>query len=965
MANSDEQIRIDVRQALNDIAQLKGGLSDLRNEAVKTGKASQSAFGAEGALKEAQAVESLRKRYQEIVGAVGTLKTALKNAYDPRAIVAYTGALAKLEAAQKKIETGAKAAGVALESAGKKGSLAADVIGQAFGAIGKATIIVALIQSVYELAKAGLELSNNYSKAQKQFEAFLGSTEKANQTLGALTDFSFSKFLNTQEVLDAGKSLLAFGEASGNLVPVLGRIADVSAATGKNFGELAIIYGKARAAGVLYAEDINQLVDAGIPIIGEFAKQMGVSTDQVKKLASEGKIKFEELQLAMFNLTAEGGRFSKQAEAQATTLPGLWASLTNRIKPLIKDLGDTLSFYAKGFVSDIGRLLDLLGIADKAAGKGVKSIDQLKAIRDSAGKAQAIDNNSTTRAALEKANDDLLAAGRDFNEKQTEQRQDAQILIDAADKARNQKSADQLKKEKANYEKRLKDQEDHNKKLAELQLQKLDPKGEAFAIAKENLRFEDQKKEFKKFGLDIEEIEILHQANLFNIRIDFENKRVSDAQESAKRLADLYNQGVKETEDAEKKRTDSIQKELETQRDLGTARINVQEEIGKGVIIALQKSGADEKAIKEAQRQLDIEVQKARLENELKFQLSFLEQTKSGDTARLDSTLAEIDRLKAAIANATADAAPNPDKKGKQGGLLESLFPKLDDGELKAILAAIGTIKDSVISALQDISAARIEAADKQLELAGKEKDAAQAAYDKQKELDDQGYSSSLEIAAAELALAKDKEDKALKIKQDAQKKQVQLDTAIQLSSLITSSANIYKSLSGLGPVGIALAAVTIAAMFVAFAAARSRAAKAVKLRAGGQIDENGVMQGPSHDEGGVDFEMEGGEFLHSDGRRLAVVNKRSTRSEFDLLAAINRNDDKAKDRWALNRVAVLNRGGYGSGIMVVGGDDKQAHGLLRQIRDKKSAQAETWTENGYRVTRRGNHTERVKIKSQ
>ena len=85
----------------------------------------------------------------------------------------------------------------------------------------------------------------------------------------------------------------------------------------------------------MYAEDINQLVDAGIPIIREFAKQLGVSESQVKKLASEGKISFEELQLAFFNLSKEGSQFSKLAAEQANTLPNIWNATLNKLKPIL------------------------------------------------------------------------------------------------------------------------------------------------------------------------------------------------------------------------------------------------------------------------------------------------------------------------------------------------------------------------------------------------------------------------------------------------------------------------------------------------------------------------------------------------------------------------------------------------------------------------------------------------------
>lgn len=966
---NEEEIIINVRQALRDIAQLKGSLADVRAQMGQTKAAGQNLFGADGAVREAQAIDALKKKYAEIVQAGNTLRTALKNAYDPRAIATYTQELAKLDAAQKKIEVGAKAAGVSLKGIGKEGSLAAGVVSEAFGAISKATIILAVLKGVYDLAKAGLELSNQYDKAKKQFTAFLGTAEKADQVLASLVATANKKFLNTDDVFEAGKSLLAFGIAAGALPQKLSEIADISAATGKNFNELALIYGKARTAGVLYAEDINQLVDAGIPIIEEFAKQMGVSTSEVKKLASEGKISFEELDLALFNLTATGGKFADQAEAQATTLPGLWQITVNRIKPYLAELGNALSSLAKYTLETLNLYLNALGVTGSTTEKQTRateaSVKRLQKARDEALLNKQIDNNTSTRSKFDKANQALIDEQRDLNEQLKDQAEDRLKLEDAAETKRLELAKKNGKAAADERKKRLKEQEDYNKKLAELQLQKLAPDSEAFAVAKENLRFADQLKEFKKFNLSTEEIEAIHQANLLDIRLDFENKRVAAEQESAKKLLDLYNKGVKDNEEAEKARTAAIQKEIENQRSIGNARIDVQEEINKGVIISLEKAGAKEADVKEAQRVFDLEIQRARLENELKFQLALLDATDAGNTAQIDATLAQVDKIKQQLKNVAADLAPDPAAKGKKKSFLELLGLSGDD--LERGKKDLENFSNSIVSAFQDITAARLEEAEAAIETAQARVDAAQTAYDKEKELKDQGFANNLETATKNLEAAKAEEEKALKLKQDAQKKQLQLDTAMQLSSLVTAAANTFKGFSTIPLIGQILAVASIAAMFAAFAAARARASAAIKFEKGGEgyVDGNGIIQGNRHSDGGVKFEGQGGEFFGTDGRRFGVVNRAMTAKHFDILSAVNKGDNAAILRAAsrLNRDAVNGAIGEGKGstVAIIAKDDKTAHGLLKQIRDKRG-EGSTTIENGYSVTRKGGRTTRKRL---
>jgi hypothetical protein len=222
--------------------------------------------------------------------------------------------------------------------------------------------------------------------------------------------------------------------------------------------------------------------------------------------------------------------------------------------------------------------------------------------------------------------------------------------------------------------------------------------------------------------------------------------------------------------------------------------------------------------------------------------------------------------------------------------------------------------------------------------------------------------------AQKNLEAAKAAEAKALEQRKKAAKQQAALDTAAQVSSLITASAQTLKTFNGpLLPVGIAL----IALMFGAFFAAKARAAQAAKFRDGGsgRVDGNSIIVGASHDTGGVGIEAEGGEFFGTDGKRFGIVNKRMTAKHFDLLSAINR-DDKGKMREALVKLAPMDRGaalgaiGEGSGSVVVMGrnqTDAKAREYLKDIRD--NSRNKTTIEGAYTVQRKGNHTRKTRLK--
>jgi tape measure domain-containing protein len=232
------------------------------------------------------------------------------------------------------------------------GSLSSSL--QALGGIlGSAAIVGGLKSMTMEAGK--METVNT------SFKVMLGSATKAKQVLGELNQFSIATPFTPTQVFQAGKALTAFGIEAKQLIPTLKMVGDVASGTGKDFNELSVIYGKAFIAGNIYAEDLNQLMEAGVPIISELSKVMGVQEGQVKKLASEGKIGFKQVELAFQNMTQEGGRFfgmmdeqSKTLEGSISTMQGNFTDLTvvmgEQLLPIVKSLVQSLSGIIKGII---------------------------------------------------------------------------------------------------------------------------------------------------------------------------------------------------------------------------------------------------------------------------------------------------------------------------------------------------------------------------------------------------------------------------------------------------------------------------------------------------------------------------------------------------------------------------------------------------------------------------------------
>lgn len=291
-------------------------------------------------------------------------------------IVQYNADLKNLEAGDRKAR--AKVSGFA-----KYAKQAATV---GIGLIG-ADVFLSAAQNISGLIQRSAQLALQNEQTRISFETMLGGAEAATKTLGELRKFAEETPLGEAQIFGAGQALLGFGVSADQLTDKLRQVSDISAGTGKNFNELAIIFGKARVQGTLFGEDINQLTNAGIPVIEEFAKQLGVSTSEVKKLASEGKISFANLEKAFDSMTGAGGRFYGLTINQSKTVSGRISTLKDTFDKLLLTIGNA-------FLPALGKLV---GAFQSAATGAEKLINFLFRI------------DTTTQSATEKTKELQLA----------------------------------------------------------------------------------------------------------------------------------------------------------------------------------------------------------------------------------------------------------------------------------------------------------------------------------------------------------------------------------------------------------------------------------------------------------------------------------------------------------------------------------------------------------------------------
>lgn len=252
---------------------------------------------------------------------------------------------------------------------------------------------------------------------------------------------------------------------------------------------------------------------------------------------------------------------------------------------------------------------------------------------------------------------------------------------------------------------------------------------------------------------------------------------------------------------------------------------------------------------------------------------------------------------------------------------------------------AFNEVANSVADSISSIVDSWQKAADAAVESAEKQVEAAKSVLDAEIEARNNGYANNVEQAQKELNLRKKQQAAALAEQEKAQRAQLAIDTITQTSSLITASANIWKSLSAIPVVGPALAVAALATMWGSFAVAKVKAAQVAGTGKSEQYGDGTIelLEGGSHASGkdidlgvkkdGTRRRAEGGEYF-------AVINKRNSRKFRDVIPDVinSFNDGSFADKY---QRANAQMSGYALNYVGGGTDVTQLQRDVKAIREQ------------------------------
>jgi len=189
--------------------------------------------------------------------------------------------------------------------------------------------MAAAVAAGTKMISSGVEFNKFVENTTMSFGVMMKSAEAAKGQMKDLYNFAVNSPLTFKETASSAKQLMAYGFAAKELIPTMKSLGTVAIATGHSLDDISYIYGTLKSQGRAYSRDLMQFGMRGIPIYDELAKVMGVTTDKIQKMASEGKIGFTEVEKAFQNMTTNGGRFAGIIEGYMETLTGKASMLSD------------------------------------------------------------------------------------------------------------------------------------------------------------------------------------------------------------------------------------------------------------------------------------------------------------------------------------------------------------------------------------------------------------------------------------------------------------------------------------------------------------------------------------------------------------------------------------------------------------------------------------------------------------
>lgn len=189
-------------------------------------------------------------------------------------------------------------------------------------------------------------------------EQMLGSRLKAEELNAKLISIALKSPFNIDQLQEVTKKLQGMGVETEKLIPYINMLGDIAAIVGsQKLPLIAKALTDVQSKHVLMAQEIKQFTDNGVPLYDLLAKSMAKPVEEIRKLATEHKITFTEVEKALMDATQKGGLYYGQMAAQSKQLAGQVSNLGDLYTQAKARIGDYFENGIKAGIKTTGEFI--------------------------------------------------------------------------------------------------------------------------------------------------------------------------------------------------------------------------------------------------------------------------------------------------------------------------------------------------------------------------------------------------------------------------------------------------------------------------------------------------------------------------------------------------------------------------------------------------------------------------------
>lgn len=217
----------------------------------------------------------------------------------------------------------------------------------------KLAAALGLIAATKNVVGSAIGRVDTIDTATKSLTVLTGSAKDAQLVMTDLTAAIDGTPIALDAVALGAKKMVAAGMKAANVKPVFTAIADAAYGVGngsESIDQMADAISALQASGVAYADDINRLVDAGVPAWQILANSTGKSVGEMKKYVSEGSLESTKA-IAMLTKGIEEGttgmagntaKMAGLAKTAGNTISGSFANMKTAAVKSLANIAENL-----------------------------------------------------------------------------------------------------------------------------------------------------------------------------------------------------------------------------------------------------------------------------------------------------------------------------------------------------------------------------------------------------------------------------------------------------------------------------------------------------------------------------------------------------------------------------------------------------------------------------------------------